>query len=325
MKFTSQELFKKHLANQTPESFYAVIAKEDFQRREGVESVKKLFNSSSEILTLDGASCTTLELVSTLNEIPMFSTARLVVVDGADALSKEGIKALHDALLSPHPKRAILLSLSSITATSALYQLIDTSGVYLHLAEEKVWEKEKSADLRVVQELERLKKTMKPQTRKALIDAAGVDTATLVLELEKLSLFSGDAEEITYEVVEELVLKTRSFDIFQLADALFEGRAKDVFTMAGRLISEGELIALLRGLRNRTQTLLHVLDDPSPERRFPWMKGMILTKNREMANRVGKRKLMRGLIAIDRAELKAKDSDQDSKLIFETLLAGMLP
>lgn len=325
MKCTSQEQFKTCLPHHTSKPLYAVIAKEDFSRREGVEAVKKIFCSGFEILTLDGAHCTTLELVNALEEVPMFSPARLLVIDGADALSKEGVKALQDALSTPHPKRVILLSISSITTASALYQLIETHGVYLHLAEEKAWEKEKSADVRVTQELQRLKKTMKPQSKKALIEWAGVDTATLVLELEKLAIYSGNSEEITLEAVEELVLKSRSFDIFQLSDALFEGRANDVFSMAARLISEGDLIALLRGLRSRTQNLLHILDDPQPERRFPWMKGMILTKNREIANRVGKKRLMRGLVAIDKAELKAKDSDQDPKLIFETLLAGILP
>ena len=116
--------------------------------------------------------------------------------------------------------------------------------------------------------------------------------------------------------------------IWQLGEALFRRDAGASIQMVHALLMEGQpLLPLLRQIRSQFQTEYQIclllaqgklVSDISQE--FPYLKGQILERHLHQAQQFGLESFKKGLIALDAAELRVKNSGADEKIIAELLI-----
>jgi len=332
MKYTQLQALEKHLQAASPNHYsplYFVLSKDDFLRRKGIDLLKKHLGPGAEIITLEAGKATSKEIADELEGLPMFASRRLLILENGEKLAKEEQAVLLSSFEHPNPKLSLVITASAIKGTTTFYKTGERAGVVLHIPDEKPWEKEKSAHARVLAELQQEGKKMGGQALQFLIKTAGSDPASLHGEVEKLCIYVGEREEITVQDIRALTACGGEHDIFQLRDALLTGDGKTAFAIARELLQDGDLFfPVLRQLRSQIQTLAHLLaahGNPGKiQELFPWMKGGILSRNLEMAKRMGVNGCREALLLIDATERKGKNSNCDVTLLFDCVIAKLL-
>ncbi|RYG25040.1 DNA polymerase III subunit delta [bacterium] len=76
-------------------------------------------------------------------------------------------------------------------------------------------------------ELARLGKTMSPQAAATLLEMTGGSLSRATDELEKLSLYVGDAERIDEAAVRAVVVPSREWNVFSMIDAILEANVPE--------------------------------------------------------------------------------------------------
>ena len=84
-----------------------------------------------------------------------------------------------------------------------------------------------------------------------LVDLIGPDMGLLDQEILKLAIYVGDKARIDAADVDRLVGHSRGENIWQIFDAIAEGRNADALTMLGRLFDHGEEPMRLMGAFGR--------------------------------------------------------------------------
>lgn len=252
----------------------------------------------------------------------------MIWVQQADKLKK----AVQDNLIKyfsrPAPSQYLLLSASSWAKNTIFYKAAEKEGIILDIAELKPWEKEQRLAEWVNKQAAASRKLISYQVCQFLVKRLGNDQALLAKELEKLICFSGERKEIVQQDVEALCHRQQVETIWQLGEALFRRDAGASIQMVHALLMEGQsLLPLLRQIRSQYQTGYQIClllgegkqaSDISQE--FPYLKGQILERNMRQAQQYGLDLFKKGLIALDGAELRVKNSPVDEKIIAELLI-----
>ena len=156
----------------------------------------------------------------------------------------------------------------------------------------------------------------------------GNDQAALAKELEKLICYIGEKKEITQQDVETLCHCQEVESIWQLGEAIFRRDSAASLHIVHSLLMDGQpLLPLLRQIRSQFQTEFQIslllaqgkqAQDITAE--FPYLKGQILERHMRQAKQYGVDAFKQGLLAIDEAELRAKNSSIDENMIIELLM-----
>lgn len=77
-----------------------------------------------------------------------------------------------------------------------------------------------------------------PEAVRMLADFVGTDMRTAVEELDKLTTFTAGRDTITADDVVRASGQTREFNVFELQKAIGEGRGRDVFRIAERMLQQ---------------------------------------------------------------------------------------
>lgn len=139
---------------------------------------------------------------------------------------------------------------------SAAYPVVDLS---LDTGSSAQAKKGQEAVLReqVQQTLQRMGKRMAPGVLEQFLERVGFHPAAVVMETEKLALYMGDEAEISLEALHCMVGRTREEAIFELTEALAQGKVEQVLLLASRLQDQGfHALAVLASLRLYTRSLL---------------------------------------------------------------------
>ena len=103
----------------------------------------------------------------------------------------------------------------------------------------------------IAQTLKKLGKKISQPTCQKLTFTAGNDLYLLSGELQKLSAYAGDREEILPEDIDAVCVRTTAYRVYDLTNTLLRGDAKQAFTLSQALIRDGEeplfLLSLLQG------------------------------------------------------------------------------
>ncbi|MDL2225263.1 DNA polymerase III subunit delta [Eubacteriales bacterium OttesenSCG-928-M02] len=96
-----------------------------------------------------------------------------------------------------------------------------------------------------------------PGAMEHLIFSVGKDMAQLVMEAEKLYLSTPPSGTITTQLVEEVVTKNTTANVFAIMDAAVAGNPKEAMVRLDSLLEEGEApMAILGAMAYRIRTLL---------------------------------------------------------------------
>ncbi|MFA7173127.1 MAG: DNA polymerase III subunit delta [Kiritimatiellia bacterium] len=135
--------------------------------------------------------------------------------------SKDAAEKLHQFLQRELAEGQILIiTAPKIRKNSNLYKTCSAlSNVVDFGSGMKGWELEKAAAPRLDQLIEKKDIRMEPDARKEFLLRVGFDTRTIVSELEKLSLYVGDQNQITVADVREIVSIGREAEAWDVLKA----------------------------------------------------------------------------------------------------------
>ncbi|MCI5144447.1 MAG: DNA polymerase III subunit delta [Candidatus Electrothrix sp. AR3] len=194
------------------------------------------------------------ELLDQQQEIP--SPPRSASGDAGEML----LAALESGLPS---NNCLLLLAEEVDKRKKLYKSLSKKYPIINLSVDTgATAKAKKAQQSVLQEqvsqtLQKMGKTMARGVLKQLLERVGFHPVAVVMETEKLALSIGDAPQITLHDLNMMVGRTRQEAVFELTQAIGDGKLDNALLIAARLRENGvHGLAILATLRNFTRTLL---------------------------------------------------------------------
>lgn len=184
------------------------------------------------------------DLLSWAYSPPMGARWRLLVTTDEDLLAtgrgtrrREDEQAYLRYLSEPSASCClILVGGATVDGRGRLYQAFAKSSAVVHFEQLDARELRRWA----VREAGRTGKTIKPDVLSYLVTASAGDLGFLMGSVEKACLYTGDEQEISLSIVQEVVSSTPQGSIFNLMDAVGERDAGKALTYLRRLLLMGE-------------------------------------------------------------------------------------
>ncbi len=331
MKFTNQRGFDKHLAEAAPHHFapvYLLINKEDFDRKEIVKTLSRLLlknlpNDEHHIKRFDASEHSFKQLMQELGAYHFFAKKRVIILENAQELKKEETELLEYYFSNPDPSIYLIFAATAINRAARFYKQVEKAGVILDLEEKKPWEKEAALVSFLIQWFKEQGISVPSAVAQSIVKTVNQDKFFLQQEMEKLLCFLGERKELTSRDVAAVGSGSFVQNIWQLGDAIFNRQGSLAIEIACQLLNSGEnFIALLRSLRTQFQTrLLGAVSPPEEvQSRYPYLRGQMLHKQIQQAQKYGAAACRKGLLLIDETELLAKNGAFAPNLLLEKLL-----
>ncbi len=339
MKYTALGAFEKHLQAASPHNFadvYLLMSEDPYRRKQGLEKLTSLVlqgkpPSHLTYQAFDGERMSATTLMAELNALGFLAAKRLVVVSAAEALDKAVSTALEGYLTSPNRSVCLVLVSSGLHRGSSFYKKLEKQGIVMDLPEEKSWEKEKSVIEWLMNQAHAQGKQLIPRAATAMVKRMGTDQMLLEQELNKLICYVGKGTAIQEADVGAICSCSDQENTWQLGEAIFNREGSAAVRIArSQLNQETPLIALLRQLRSQFQTEFQVCTllkqgggAAEIAHEFPYMRGAILERHMKQAQHYGLDRFRKGLLAIDEAEMEAKNSALDPEFILDVLMVKL--
>jgi DNA polymerase-3 subunit delta len=336
VKYTNSLSFEKHLEASAPDDLallYLLHAKEDFIKKQAVNKLTSLVLGKApmplSLQVFDAQKHSVEKVLEELGMLRFLTDKRMIVVENVDALDKAALLKLEPYITAVGDRRTFLvLTASSLHRASQFYKSVEKQGTVLDIAEEKPWEKEKNAVDWLLSAFAKEKKQVALPVAQLMVKQIGTDQTLLHAELSKLICYVGEKTKIEESDLSAICCLTDPGTIWQLGEALFMRETLQALRLIKGLLADGAaLIALLRQLRSQFQTactvcsILQAGGSPADiAQKYPYMKGQILDRQMRTANNYGFQRLKKGLLAIDEAELEAKNSNKDPEFLAERLV-----
>lgn len=336
MKYSNLQAFEKHLESAAPNHFsdiYGILAKEAFLRKRALDTLSKLVlkNESAAELScyiFDAEKHAVEAVLGELEILSFFSKKRLVVVHNIDAYDKAATLKMETYCSSPNQTVCFVAVASALNRASTFYKKLEKVGVILDVAEEKPWEREKSLADWLLLEATREGKQLGPQVANMLVKQLGTDQMLLSSELQKLICYVGERKTIMVNDIAAISSATNIENGWQLGEAIFRRDASSAIKISKELLLDGTVfIVLLRQVRSQFQTEFQIcsmlMQGKTPSdisQEFPYMKGMILDRHVKQAQAYGMQRFKQAMLAIDDAEIQAKNSMIDPEFLAERLM-----
>lgn len=336
MRFDSLPPFEKYLKN-TPLSslspLFFIFGKDPFECHEAIQLLLHTLIPSQEsrdlaLTVFEGGALEESQLGNALYTPSLFAQSKIIWIQHADKLKKSLCENLEKYFEHPSPSQCLILSAPGWQKNTNFYKSADKKGVILDLAEAKPWEKEKRLIEWVNKQVASSRKLMAYPVCQHMVKQVGNDQALLAQELEKLLCYCGDKKEITKQDVDAICSQLHVDTIWLLGESIFRRDSSTALHVGHSLLMDGQpLLPLLRQIRSQFQTeyqvsLLLAQGKQSHEiaSEFPYMKGQILERHLHLAQSYGVKSFQQGFLAIETAEMRAKNSSIDDKIVLELLL-----
>lgn len=175
-------------------------------------------------------------VVRSANTLPMFASARLVVVRDVEAVASADLDVVAAYAESPSPSTCLVLLGEKLDGRTRLAKLAKQKGFLCDV------QPLKGDGLRrfVASEASARGHRIDGRAAEALLDATGSDLSTIDDALERLSLFVGAGAAIGIADVEACVARVRVDTIWMLVDAVGEGDARRALLASGSLLADRE-------------------------------------------------------------------------------------
>jgi len=335
MKFTNLKAFEKHVKEASPSHFaslYLILAKDAFARKSATDILvqtllKSQNNTDLALKVFSGDEHPIEKIVQELNTYGLFATQKLILIHNFDKLPSNAQDTLRPYFAKPIPTTTLVLNSTALNANTQLFKQIEKAGIILDIPEEKPWEKEKSMQAWAIAYGAEHKKRLDEATSQFLIKQLGTDQAAIQQELDKLCCYVDHRPEITTKDILAICISNNTETIWQLGDAIFKCDPAAALRISKGMLSDGvAFIALLRQIRSQFQTDFQICsilsrggNGSDVAQQFPNLKGTILERRMQSARTYGMKRFRTGLLNIDNAELKAKNS-ADAELLNDLLM-----
>lgn len=227
-----------------------VLAGDDhFLRRETGAVLLKLSGIDSEdSKVFDGEECKWIDVHDELATLSLFSTSthRVAVVKLADKLIKEARAQLEKWCEASAKGSVLILQVGTFPATTILYKLVEKLGWLIDCSLPIGEGRSKTVSVPELKKWiqawgktqHRLKLTAAQAT--LVLDAVGNDCGLLHQELAKLALYANENGSISDDAIRQHVGSWRTRTMWEIADAVADGRVADALAQLDRVFANGE-------------------------------------------------------------------------------------
>jgi DNA polymerase-3 subunit delta len=258
--------------------------------------------------------------------LPMLSQWRLIVVDNASEISQRSWEKALDYLRRPAPTTCLVFRAQKSPPAGEVSELLREKGVVV-----EVRPRSEASALDWIEEAARGKgKRITRGASRLLLELVGTDESSLDGELEKLASFVGEGDLIEEHHVQEITAGVRMRTLFQLTDAIGEGRPSEALKIMDRLMDQGTSPLAAMGMLARQLRLLQAAllwrrgethSSLGPDRISEFLREKLLRQSAQWSEeRI--LKALRGLAWIDR---KVKSGRLEARWLLDRWILQLGP
>ncbi|RLT43310.1 MAG: DNA polymerase III subunit delta [Chloroflexi bacterium] len=331
---------------------HVILGEDEFRAAEALRALKQGIDSDGSLATnttvLPARGLTPQTLLQHAAAMPFLSPSRLVIVEGLLTTlgARRGVveawqqlvdftptmpESNHLVLLEPPRKRDDRTRGAAGSPLLAALRVFPNVTV-TELNELKTWTRGGPSEVvRWLQDraIER-GLSIEPRAIEALTDLVGSNLRTLASELDKLAMYAG-ARAITAEDVRTLTPQAREERIFDLVDAVVEGRAADALRLLRRMREDGSesashlfsLIARQLRMMVRAAELIEAHAAPEMISSATGARGYPLEKLSRQARAAGRTASEASLRAVEHSDHSVKTGRLDDDLALELLVVRL--
>jgi DNA polymerase-3 subunit delta len=235
---------------------YCLYGEDDYRREETLERLlDALLPEGTRDLNLDQVrpgERVSGSILGSAKTLPFLGPRRVVLIRGAEALSKPEEEEVLGYLADPSPTTALVLDAKRLDQRKRLAGILQQSGIVVR------FERLGAGSMRdsLLAAAQARGKQLSPEAATLLVALAGDDLRQAVSGVEKATLFVGERQEITPQDIEALVGETRARSIFQLTDAVGARNLGDALRCLIRVLEGGEEPLAILGMLARQIRLL---------------------------------------------------------------------
>lgn len=261
-------ILERHLDRRQLRPLYLFFGEEDFLVERALRRLEgSLTEESGEapLRAVHEASEVTLEeFLAQARMAPLWGSGQLLVLRRVETHAKQNLAPITAYVEHPAPHTVVVLTAPGLKAKEVekhpvfggLYRDEAALGFFrLREGELLPW---------LVQEAQRLGKTLTPAAAQRLVEMVGDNLAELTQELKKLSLFAGTEATLTPQQVSQLASHSRSYNIFALVEALGERAVQRRLAALDHLLDLGEPPARILTMLARQLRLLIRYQETAP-------------------------------------------------------------
>jgi DNA polymerase-3 subunit delta len=269
--------------------------------------------------------------------MPMLAPRQVIFVGETEAWERLGddsreslVKEVSKYFDNPAPFSVLVFEAGALDQRMRLAKILAEKT--LTVSVELATDPDERARLAVPLSLEMAKElgaTLEPDAAEELCDTLNGELAAIRTELEKLSAYAGERRKITRADVDLLVISSRKYEVWDLADMLAARQPSQALEFLDSLLREGEAApALLGALAWMYRKLLEAQELPSGT--VGWQAASRLKMRPDAAElavrqsrKFPKKQLTNGLAALYEADSRLKSGGTNQRAVMEFLVTQL--
>lgn len=234
MKFAE---LKKHLSTDKLKPCYYINGDDAFVVKKAEEMFLSLTGNFRDLnySSFDNSS-TPSEIISALNSLPMLADFRVVMICDYT----HNLDFIKKYLTSPSPSTVLIFAgkmSDNFNSISKLVEIVDCNKFDLPFLRSWVSRRFEVAKVKIL-----------PVAVERLIEYCNRDMSRIENEIEKLVAYSLGKEEITAQVIDEMVAPEFEFKVFELSEAIAVGNREKALEIADNLLGTATSPIMLLGM-----------------------------------------------------------------------------
>lgn len=277
------------------------------------------------------------EILGQAQTMPMLAPQQVIFVSEAEAWERLGddsrdslVKQISEYLENPAPFTVLVFEAAALDQRMRLAKMLaeKTVTVSVALSDDPV-QRARLAEPICHEMAKELGVSLDPDAAEELCDILNGELASIRTELEKLSAYVGDRQNITRADVDLLVISARKYEVWDLADMLAAREPAKALAFLDSLLREGEAApALLGALAWMYRKLLEAQELPSGLQGWQAASRLKMRSNAaelavSQSRKFPKAQLTNGLAALYEADSRLKSGGTNQRAVMEFLVTQL--
>lgn len=189
------------------------------------------------------------EILSDIQAYPLGGEKKIIIIkEFEQRAEKEKSRFTHIFKDPPNHTYVLISNAGKLTAFSADYlKALMEKGFAFECKSLRA----DSLEDWIVQTLAKKGKSISTDDARYLLLICGEERSVLEMQMEKILLYMGTQQKVTYEIINAQAVATKKYQIFDLDKAIENNKPKDAFKVAYALLHQGEHPLVLVGYLNK--------------------------------------------------------------------------